>query len=228
MHHLPFPSSHRRATLTATVLLSAITALIPAAGPSMAAEGQTRAAALPTHSRLTAISPKDGATVNIATEVVLTFNENVDPNFALVSVTGPDGTATKGKPKVNRGIVTQTLAPQLARGQYSVLYRVVSTDGHPVSGKTSFRTTGTLSAAPSSASAASSTATPTDSPGASSSSSPSVSPNAATPGAAAARGTGTSRPLLILIGLIATVAAGAMVVSLRRRWRAPTSSRDST
>ena len=57
--------------------------------------------------------------------------------------------------------MTQALAADLPAGEHTVTYRVVSTDGHPVSGTVTFTTT----AAPASASpSATATATPTPSP----------------------------------------------------------------
>ena len=93
-------------------------------------------------------APKDGATVETAQEVVLTFNEDVNPDFVAVKVTGPAGSETAGKPAVDGTAVTQALAADLPAGKHAVTYRVVSTDGHPVSGTVTFTST----AAPASAS----------------------------------------------------------------------------
>ena len=99
-----------------------------------------------------------------AQEVVLTFNEDVNPDFVAVKVRGPGGSETAGKPAVDGTAVTQALADDLPAGKHTVTYRVVSTDGHPVSGTVTFTST----AAPASASPSpTASATPTPSPTAS-------------------------------------------------------------
>lgn len=91
------------------------------------------------HAALKSISPKDGATVTAApAEVVLTFNEPIGTSFATVAVAGPDGSASQGKAAVDGVTVTQALAADLPNGRYTVSFRVVSEDGHPVSDRTTF------------------------------------------------------------------------------------------
>jgi len=124
---------------------------------------------LPLHARLLSSAPADGATLDTVDQVVLTFNEDVNPDFVAVKVSGPEGSETAGKPVVDDTAVTQALAADLPAGKHTVTYRVVSTDGHPVSGTVTFTTTAApASAAPS----ATATATPTPSPTASAVASP--------------------------------------------------------
>ncbi len=124
-------------------------------------------AALPLHARLASSTPANGATVTTVDQVVLTFNEDVNPDFVAVEVTGPDGSETDGDPGVDGRSVTQALAVGLPAGEHEVTYRVVSADGHPISGTLSFSTT----AAPATASA---TATPTATPSSTATASPTV------------------------------------------------------
>lgn len=99
--------------------------------------GAGRAAA---HADLEKISPADATTVNAPPSVVvLTFSEDVSSTFAVVQVKGPGGeSVSQGRPQVRGSVVTQPLAASLAAGRYTVAYRVVSSDGHPVSDTTSF------------------------------------------------------------------------------------------
>ena len=91
------------------------------------------------HAALKSISPKDGSSLaTVPTQVVLTFNEPISSSFVTVTVTGAEGAVSGGKPVVDGVTVTQALAPDLANGRYTVTYRVVSEDGHPVSDKTTF------------------------------------------------------------------------------------------
>jgi copper resistance protein C len=121
------------------------------------------AAALPMHARLASSTPADGATVKTAEQVVLTFNEDVNPNFVVVEVGGPAGAEADGDPTTDGRTITQRLLGDLPAGEHVVTYRVVSTDGHPVAGTFTFSTT----AAPASASP-----TPTPSPTATSTATP--------------------------------------------------------
>jgi methionine-rich copper-binding protein CopC len=112
------------------------------------------------HAELEKISPADGATVGTPPSVVvMTFSEDVSSTFAVVQVKGPGGEpVSQGRPHVQGAVVTQPLAASLAAGRYTVAYRVVSSDGHPVSDTTSF----TIAAGTPSSTAAS--ATPPSSP----------------------------------------------------------------
>ena len=105
--------------------------------------------ALPFHARLTASTPADGSTAQTVEEVVLTFSEEVDPSFVAVTVEGPDGEETDGAPVVDGRSVTQPLASDLAAGRHVATFRVVSADGHPVSGTVRFTTQAPSSTQPS-------------------------------------------------------------------------------
>jgi copper resistance protein C len=92
------------------------------------------------HASLVAMSPADGARVaQPPTQVRLMFSEPVQGRFASVAVTAPGGQRVdRGSPQVVDATVTEMLAPLPAAGRYTVAYRVVSADGHPVSQQLSF------------------------------------------------------------------------------------------
>ena len=82
------------------------------------------------------------------TEVTLTFTEDVPADRAEVTVTGPAGTdAATGTDHVGGpitaadGTLTVPLEPLGDAGVYTIEYRVVSDDGHPVSGTVPFTLT---------------------------------------------------------------------------------------
>ena len=91
------------------------------------------------HAALLDTAPADGTTVTtVTTEVTLTFNEPVRATFSTVAVTGPDGVAYgDGELSVVNNVVHQPVYP-LRSGDYQVAWRVVSADGHPVSGTFAF------------------------------------------------------------------------------------------
>jgi methionine-rich copper-binding protein CopC len=106
------------------------------------------------HATLVGSDPKDGATVReLPSEVSLEFSEAVG-SPAYVEVTASDGTDVgSGDPEVLDAIVTMPLASEGPAGTYTLAYRVVSADGHPISGELTFDVT-TGSTAGSSGSAA--------------------------------------------------------------------------
>lgn len=92
------------------------------------------------HDALVGTDPASGATVTSLTQVALTFNDAVlggdDAN--LVRVIGPDERYYETEcPSLADTVVTSPVALGPA-GQYEVEWRVVSSDGHPVSGTFDF------------------------------------------------------------------------------------------
>lgn len=92
------------------------------------------------HVVLVKITPDSDAQLTRApAEVVLEFDEPVSTAFATVVVNTAAGvTVSRGKPAVLGTRVTQPLSPAMAAGSYRVAYRVVSNDGHPLSGESTF------------------------------------------------------------------------------------------
>ena len=91
------------------------------------------------HAHLVRAVPGDGATVVTApARVRLVFDENMRTPAAL-AVTGPSGARVDhAQAQVLDNTVTVRVEVMTA-GPYTVAFRVVSADGHPVSGETTFR-----------------------------------------------------------------------------------------
>ena len=115
----------------AVVLAVVVTALLAGAAPAFA------------HTRLLSSDPTDGASLPTPPEqVALTFNENMQPAFSTLTVVGPDGTAYQSGPvTASGGTVSTAVLPLGPAGRYEIGYRVVSDDGHPVSGSVAFTLT---------------------------------------------------------------------------------------
>lgn len=99
------------------------------------------AGALPAsaHASLVRSSPTSGSTLTaVPPEVALTFNEEINPQFASVTVKSGDTTASTGDLEVDGATIYQPLDPEMPAGTYTVAYRVTSADGHPVSGSFDF------------------------------------------------------------------------------------------
>ena len=70
------------------------------------------------------------------------FNEALQPQFAAMTVVGPDGNLwSTGDPQVDGAVISVGVRPLGPSGTYTVNYRVTSADGHVVSGSWSFRLT---------------------------------------------------------------------------------------
>lgn len=121
------PSALARLLLT-VLLIAGLTAGIPTASA---------------HTSLTASEPAADSTLTSGpARVTATFNEELQPTFAAMTVVGPDGNLwSAGDAEVRGatvGVAVRTLGPA---GEYTVNYRVTSADGHVVSGSWSFTVT---------------------------------------------------------------------------------------
>ncbi|WP_433584340.1 copper resistance CopC family protein [Microbacterium hydrocarbonoxydans] len=118
------------------------------------------------HDTLVSSSPAADSTVEtLPAEITLTFSDKLITGEGATELLVTDASGTSvvnGPATVNGAIVTQPLAAQAAAGAYHVVWKIVSSDGHPTSGEFSFTvTTDTLATAePSTAP----TATPAQTP----------------------------------------------------------------
>jgi hypothetical protein len=164
------------------------------------------------HDQLISSSPQDGEHLASApTAVRLEFAAEVLTIGAAVVVVDEDGQAwAAGEPTVDGPVVSVPLEPDMPDGAYQIRWRVVSSDGHPISGVVAF----TVGDAPASAPAASSQALDDD-PAA-------IEPQAAAPAATNDGAAGTSPWRTGAVGVLgAVVAVGlyAAVLALRARVR---------
>lgn len=117
--------------------------LLAVAGLLLAGQATAAPPAL-AHSALEGTGPAEGSRVSSSpSEVSLQFNEPVSTRFGRVEVTGPDGTSRwhDGEPQVSGSVVTQPVGALGPAGPYRVAWRVISADGHPISGAYSFTLT---------------------------------------------------------------------------------------
>ncbi|MCM2578560.1 copper resistance CopC/CopD family protein [Streptomyces meridianus] len=122
-----------RVLLAAAALLGALTgALLAGAAPASA------------HAALTASDPRQGAVLGSAPEqVTLTFSEKVAMSDGAVRVLDPQGKRVDtGKVRdLGRGSTVRVAAPLhpgLPDGTFTVVWKAVSADGHPVGGAFTF------------------------------------------------------------------------------------------
>lgn len=95
------------------------------------------------HTALTGSDPKKNSSVAPPSQIVLTYSENIRlPRVILTDASGKEHQAGTAKAVDNK--VTQAVSGVLPFGnQYTVSWRVVSADGHPVSGSYRFTVDGT-------------------------------------------------------------------------------------
>ena len=92
------------------------------------------------HARLVSTDPVDGAMLTAApTEVVFTFNESLLPDFVRFIRISPEG-ASEDLPiaAIENNVARLVWPSGLPGGEWTVEYRVVSQDGHPVNGSIYF------------------------------------------------------------------------------------------
>ena len=100
-------------------------------------------AAASAHAYLIRTLPAASGVLDVAPSTVqLTFDEAVEPRFAIESVTDASGreqtTGPVARSPANPDTLLVPLAPHLAEGWYLVYWRAISVDGHPVQGAFTF------------------------------------------------------------------------------------------
>lgn len=165
------------------------------------------------HAALTSSDPADGATVAADLErVKLTFNEAPLAGLEAglrVEVRDDDGTDESSGAVTVEG-TTMSKAVSLSPGPHTVVWRYVSPDGHPIEGQLAF----TVEPA-----ASQSVPAPTTSPTAAAT--PSSDPTAAAAASSTGDGThahghGGQTLLFGVVGILAVLVIGAVVLRIRR------------
>ncbi|MFC6352557.1 copper resistance protein CopC [Rothia nasimurium] len=167
------------------------------------------------HDELISTNPANGASLPEApTSLKLTYSgEIMDLEGAnQVRVTNAAGeSVTDGAPQIAGKTVTQDLATASAHDAYTVTWRVVSSDGHPIQGIFTY-TVGQGSTAASSSAASLEAAQP--SAVNTGSSGETASKTGATKKAASSAEQGLSTPLKLALALLAVAALGSALVVL--------------
>jgi methionine-rich copper-binding protein CopC len=160
------------------------------------------------HSQLERTDPADGSTLTaLPAEITLTFNQNVLGLGTVLQITGPGGNAVGGAPKVIDNQVHQPVRPGSPGGAYTVLWRVTSADGHPISGRFGFTATaGSAGAAQATASGAGN--------GAAASAGSAATAAGGTGSGATSEGSGSSSGEAVLWGLVGMVAVIVMAFGI--------------
>ncbi|MBM6622769.1 copper resistance protein CopC [Micrococcaceae bacterium RIT802] len=202
-------------TLSRSILAAAAAALLAALALFVAPSASA-------HDALIGSTPKDGATVSSALDSVeLDFSGALKPIGNQVSLSDAEGAKHDAETSISGNTLTVDFGAALPAGQYTLVWRVVSSDGHPIEGTTanqealSFTVKG--GAAASSAPAMSSPATAAS---AAASTEASPDPSSAAPAAGSEQDDssgGLPGAVIWIIIAVAVIGAAATVVAKARR-----------
>lgn len=199
-------------------LLTTVAALVLGAGLTLAVASPAQA-----HDELVSSYPEAGSAVpGSPAEITLSFSGELIAGMqsAAVEVIGPDGqNIATDAPAEDGTSITQHLTPDPPAGMFTVRWKVVSSDGHPISGEYTYtvEATGTAPSIP--------TATPSAAPQTPVPSSTATEAAADNGYGGETSGGGDAFPILAAIGGV-VVLGGALVIVLmvgrerRRRDRA--------
>jgi methionine-rich copper-binding protein CopC len=169
------------------------------------------------HSDLESSDPQDGATLASAPAAIsFVFNEEILPQGNAVTLTdvAADERLPVGPVDVDGDTVSVTWPGASPAGEFRAAFRVVSADGHPISGTITFTVEQAVGADPATGSAASSAA-PSAAPSATPSSGGTVAPGT-TSGTATVESDSGMQVWAVGIGVAALVAMGVAVWNRRR------------
>ena len=199
----------RRFTPALGALFAAVVAAVLFVGPASPAHA---------HDGLASSDPIADSVLDVApVAITLTFTADILGGATSTAVIVNDATGAQvqaGDPVIDGPVVTQALSPTATSGAFLVTWRVVSSDGHPISGEFSY----TVNApAPAPTTSESASAAPSAAPS-ESATVPSETPSVIAP-VAPAPGGGTDYTPWGIAALVALVlsAITATMVLLRRR-----------
>ncbi|WP_314646761.1 copper resistance protein CopC [uncultured Microbacterium sp.] len=201
---------HRPAIAFASLLLTAFAVI----GPANAAFA---------HDELVTSYPAAGSSVvNSPDEITLGFSAaltELDGSAVIEVIDETGNDVAQDEADVSTTFVTQHLSQEATPGLYNVRWKVVSSDGHPISGEYTYTVEGPATTPPTAAAEASPTPTPTPTENAETPT-PSPSPATQTYGGTASGG-GEFPPVLYLLAPILILGCGVIgvVMAGRRRHR---------
>jgi methionine-rich copper-binding protein CopC len=185
------------------------------------------------HAELESTDPKDGASLtNAPDEVSMEFGEDLLAEAVRVVASSADGTEVPlPDPVVDANEATVAWPAEAPAGSYTVSFRVVSQDGHPITGSFTFSYERSAGEPSEPSSSASTTAEPSGSPSASGSADPPASSAASpaaeatpstSPVAAADQASGASPGVVVGIAVVALAVLVGLVLWMSRRGRTGT------
>ncbi|MBD8023888.1 copper resistance CopC family protein [Microbacterium gallinarum] len=195
-----------RVLALAAALLVAFALLLVPASPAHA------------HDELIGSSPSADSTVEgVPAQLALTFSGAIatDAGASEVAVTDAAGTSLiDGAPTAQDNVLTQPLTGE-ASGEITVLWKVVSSDGHPISGRFAFTVTPASTPTPTATGTPAPTPTPTET--SEPTQEPTATPSATVP--ADSETTGSDVWPWVLVGIVVIALGGGIAYLLVSRAR---------
>ncbi len=217
----PQAAARQRPGALRAVLAAAAAALLLALGLS------TAPAAL-AHDSMIGSTPKNGATVTEPLDSVeLNFSGELESIGTEVSLADADGNKHDAETSISRNVLTIDFGEALPAGEYTLTWRAVSSDGHPIEGTTdnnealTFTVEGEqgVASAPASTPAAESSSAAAEGTATAASSAPAAQETSVTqaPDEQAASTGGLPTALIWVIIAVAVIAAAGVVFAKVRR-----------
>ncbi|WP_372697251.1 copper resistance protein CopC [Arthrobacter sp. JSM 101049] len=217
VHAVPVAARPGLGAASRTVLAAAAAALLTVLALIVAPSASA-------HDSLIGSTPDNGATVTGALDSVeLSFSGELKPIGSEVSLKDADGAQHDAEASVSRNVLTVDFGQSLPAGSYTLTWRVVSSDGHPIEGTTAnqqalaFTVDGGAAASSGPAPAASTAASPSSTTG-------QTQPTMTGSAAASQQDDGASglpTAVIWIIIAVAVVAAAAIVFAKARRQGGP-------
>lgn len=181
------------------------------------------------HDGLIASSPEaDTSVETLPTELTLTFSAELitGEGATEVVVTDASGTSvTDGAATVEGAVVTQPLVSEAAAGEYHVIWKVVSSDGHPTADEFFFTVTTATTSVP--ATPDETTAPTTAPPTTTAEPQDTAAPQESDTPAAGVDDSATSAPAVWIVSIIGALVVIALIVWLTLRARKKAAGADS-
>ncbi|MEV0229233.1 copper resistance CopC family protein [Nonomuraea sp. NPDC050786] len=168
------------------------------------------------HDALKSSSPAKGAEVKALEEVRLEFSSGVRLPYVIVRGPGDAG-HQRGKPEVAGKVVTQAVDGPLPDGKYTIAYRVVSSDGHPIEGEIPFKVEGAETPSPSASASESAAPASSAPPAQAQSQAQSQAQPPATDQAAASQAATFPVWLVIVIGALIGIGIGFLLSARKKK-----------
>ncbi|WP_370325960.1 copper resistance CopC/CopD family protein [Euzebya sp.] len=143
--------------VTVTGAVSVVLALVAAGAGVLLSAGPAAA-----HAQLEVTDPPAGATLTESpVEISLTYSEPIEETFSGVQVFDPVGQRVDaGSAAIDGAVATVPMQPLTTSGTYTVVFRVIGADGHPVESRYTFGYEPAVSGSPTPAPPAPATPTP--------------------------------------------------------------------
>lgn len=94
------------------------------------------------HTGLEQSTPKDGETVEVVNEITLTFESKVEKGSSFSLMNEKGDLVPVDSIQINNQVMSGSVPGTMSDGSYTVNWKIIGADGHPIEGKFSFQVKG--------------------------------------------------------------------------------------